>query len=150
MKILNIGILELILILVLALIVLGPDGIVKTARSLGRTIRKVIRSPIWSMMIDTQRELREMPTKLVREAGLEEDLAEIRRTSREISSIKSEVGQIHPPGAQTQWPPTAYKPPAKPSAQPEGAPSEDPPSTPGGENPPDKPRPIDQSNSEPE
>ena len=48
-------------VLVIALIVLGPDGIVKAARNLGKTIRKVIRSPIWSMMLDTQRELREMP-----------------------------------------------------------------------------------------
>ncbi len=93
MKILNIGIPELIFILIIALIVLGPDGIVKTARTLGKTIRKIIRSPIWSMMLDTQRELREMPTKLVREAGLEEDLAELRKTSREVKQATREIGQ---------------------------------------------------------
>lgn len=125
MKLFNIGILEFILIAVIALIVLGPDGIVKTARSLGRTIRKIIRSPIWSMMVDTQRELREMPTKLVREAGLEEDLAEIRKTTRELNKIDSKVGQINPPTASTGWPPTAYKPPAKSALNPEIKPPEE-------------------------
>jgi len=118
MKIFNIGILEFIVIAVIALIVLGPDGIVKTARSLGRTIRKIIRSPIWSMMVDTQRELREMPTKLVREAGLEEDLAEIRKTTQELKKINSEVGQIIPPAASSSWPSTAYKYAGKPIQQP--------------------------------
>lgn len=125
MKIFNIGIPELIFILVIALIFLGPDGIVKTARSLGRTIRKIIRSPIWSMMIDTQRELREMPTKLVREAGLEEDLAEIRKASSDLKKVSGEVGQIIPPSAATGWPPTAYKPAAKPAAASEQNPSEE-------------------------
>jgi sec-independent protein translocase protein TatB len=93
MKFLNIGIPELIFILVIALIVLGPNGIVKTARTLGKTIRKIIRSPIWAMMLDTQRELREMPTKLVREAGLEEDLAELRKTSREVQQATRSLNQ---------------------------------------------------------
>ncbi len=116
MKLFNIGIPELIFILIIALIFLGPEGIVKTARSLGRTIRKIIRSPIWSMMIDTQRELREMPTKLVREAGLEEDLAEIRKTTQELKKTSGEIGQIAPPSAAAGWPPTAYKPAVKPAA----------------------------------
>lgn len=126
MKLFNIGIPELIFILVIALIVLGPDGIVKTARSLGRTVRKIIRSPIWSMMIDTQRELREMPTKLVREAGLEEDLAEIRKTTQELKKVNTSVGQIIPPPTAAEWPPTAYIPPAKPVASPPQDPPEEP------------------------
>jgi sec-independent protein translocase protein TatB len=97
MKLFNIGIPELIFILVISLIVLGPDGIVKTARTLGKTIRKVIRSPIWSMMIDTQRELREMPTKLVREAGIEEDLAELKKTSRELQKVNRDIQKAAPP-----------------------------------------------------
>ncbi len=95
MKLFNVGIPELIFILAIALIVLGPNGIVKTARSLGKTVRKIIRSPIWSMMLDTQRELREMPTKLVREAGLEEDLAELRKTSREVQQATRNLNQTN-------------------------------------------------------
>lgn len=111
MKIFNIGITELLVILIIALIVLGPDGIVKTARTLGKTIRKIIRSPIWSMMLDTQRELRDMPTKLVREAGIEEDLAEIRKTQKELQKVTRETQQPAPPQSIPRQPaPTIQKP----------------------------------------
>lgn len=105
MKILNIGIPELIFILIIALIVLGPNGIVKTARNLGIFIRKVIRSPIWAMMLDTQRELREMPTKLVREAGLEEELADLRKTSREVQQATRDLNQSNPIFPPVRTPP---------------------------------------------
>jgi len=87
MEIFGVGILELILILVIAIIVLGPDGMVKTARSLGVWLRKVIKSPIWAQLMDTQRELREMPTRLVREAGLEEDIKELKRTTQDVRNM---------------------------------------------------------------
>jgi Sec-independent protein translocase protein TatA len=86
MEIFGVGIPELILILAIAIVVLGPDGMVKTARSLGVFLRKVIKSPIWAQLMDTQRELRDMPTRLVREAGLEEDLKELKKTSQDISN----------------------------------------------------------------
>jgi len=119
MKLFNIGIPELIFILVIALIVLGPDGIVKTARTLGKTIRKVIRSPIWSMMIDTQRELREMPTKLVREAGIEEDLAELKKTSRELQKVNRDIQKAAPPLAVPRPTPNVILPPTAQSSPPE-------------------------------
>lgn len=87
MEIFGVGILELVLILVIAIIVLGPEGMVKTARSFGVWMRKLIKSPIWSQLMDTQRELRDMPTRLVREAGLEEDLRELKRTSQDVRNL---------------------------------------------------------------
>ena len=91
MEIFGIGILELILILLVAIIVLGPDGMVKAAHDVGRWLRKLIKSPIWAQLMDTQRELREMPTRLVREAGLEEDLKELKKTQQEINSTTREL-----------------------------------------------------------
>lgn len=91
MEIFNIGILEIVLILVIAVIVLGPDGMVKSARSMGRWLRKIIKSPIWAQLMDTQRELRDMPTRLVREAGLEEDLKELKKTSQDIKRTSQEL-----------------------------------------------------------
>lgn len=87
MEIFGVGILELILILVIAVIVLGPEGMVKTARSFGVWLRKLIKSPIWAQLMDTQRELRDMPTRLVREAGLEEDIKELKRTSQDVRNL---------------------------------------------------------------
>ena len=96
MNLFGLGIPEIILILVIAVIVLGPEGMVKTARSLGRGIRKLIRSPFWSTMVETQREIREMPTRIVREAGLEEDMKEIKRARQDLQStnLKSELGKF--------------------------------------------------------
>ena len=87
MEIFGVGILEVILILVIAVIVLGPEGMVKAAQSIGRFMRKVIKSPIWAQLMDTQRELREMPTRLVREAGLEEDIKELKKTQQDLRNV---------------------------------------------------------------
>lgn len=94
MEIFGVGILEIMLILVIAVIVLGPDGMVKTAQSMGRWMRKIIKSPIWAQLMDTQRELRDMPTRLVREAGLEEDIAEFKRTSQDLKKASNELRNI--------------------------------------------------------
>lgn len=107
MEIFGIGSLELILILVIAIIVLGPDGMVKSARSMGRFMRKIIKSPIWAQLMDTQRELREMPTRLVREAGLEEDIKELKKTSQEIKKTSQELRNIDVTGGvslKPTWP----------------------------------------------
>ena len=81
MEFLGIGPLELLLIIVIAIIVLGPKGMVKAAREMGVLIRKVAKSPLWRDVMDTSREIRDIPQKIVREAGIEDDLEELRRTN---------------------------------------------------------------------
>ena len=39
--------------------------------------------------MDTSREIREIPTKLVREAGLDEDIKEIRSTAQSLKDLKN-------------------------------------------------------------
>jgi sec-independent protein translocase protein TatB len=82
MDFLGIGPLEFLLIIVIAVIVLGPKGMVKAAREIGVLIRKVVKSPIWRDVMDTSREIRDIPQKIVREAGIEEDLEDLRRTTQ--------------------------------------------------------------------
>lgn len=77
MKIFNVGSLEVILILILALIVLGPSRAVKTANDIGQWVRKLIKSPIWRDIVSTSNEIREFPKKIIKEAGLEESIAEL-------------------------------------------------------------------------
>lgn len=104
MEIFGVGILEVILILVIAIIVLGPEGMVKTARSAGVWIRKIIKSPIWSQLMDTQRELRQMPTRLVREAGLEEDIKELKKTQQQLRNLDVTGGEFKKPVVTTVQP----------------------------------------------
>ncbi|MEN4010869.1 MAG: hypothetical protein AB1453_04210 [Chloroflexota bacterium] len=72
MEIFNLGLGEVVFILILALILLGPEGMADAGKKIGRMMRSVIKSPFWRMFINTTRDIREMPSRLAREAGLEE------------------------------------------------------------------------------
>jgi len=71
MDILGIGPLELALILLLALIVLGPKDLQKTGKTIGRTLNSIIRSDTWKTITQTSKELRQLPNKLMREANID-------------------------------------------------------------------------------
>lgn len=77
MDILGIGPLEIIFIILIAIIIFGPKDLVNAGRSLGKLLRQLIKSPTWKAIQDTSRELRNIPTRLVREAGLDEDMKDI-------------------------------------------------------------------------
>jgi hypothetical protein len=81
MEILGIGPLELFFILIIALIVLGPNDMVKAGRTLGRLMRSIVTSPTWRMIQQTSREFRYLPNRLMREAGMEELKESLPKTS---------------------------------------------------------------------
>jgi len=91
MNILGIGPLELTLIVIIALIVLGPNDLVKTGRTLGRWMRKIVMSQEWKTVQNASREIRTLPNKLMREAGIEDaqramkdQLADVKKISQDI------------------------------------------------------------------
>lgn len=71
MEILNIGIQEFFIILVIAIIILGPDRIVSTGRKLGELIRKTRTSETWKMLMNASQGLRNIPKMLADETGFE-------------------------------------------------------------------------------
>ncbi len=78
MDFLGIGPLELLFVFIIILIVLGPQDMVKVGGTLGRYIRQIMKSDTWRVIQDTSREIRGLPTKLARQAGLEEFEKELR------------------------------------------------------------------------
>jgi sec-independent protein translocase protein TatB len=72
MEILGIGPSELLFIVVLALIILGPRDMQKVGRTLGRWLRQVVTSDGWKFFQQTSREIQTLPNRLMREAALEE------------------------------------------------------------------------------
>jgi Sec-independent protein translocase protein TatA len=80
MELFNIGLPELILILIIMLIVLGPDQTIVQFKNIARFMRKLVRSPFWSDIVETSREIKSLPQKMLRDTGLEEDVAEMNRT----------------------------------------------------------------------
>lgn len=92
MQIFNIGPLELMLIIILALVVLGPEDMVKYSKTAGKWVNKVIHSDTWKSVVNTSREISEIPKKVIREAGIEEELREINDLTKRVDqSIKEAI-----------------------------------------------------------
>ena len=73
MEILGIGMSELVFIVIVALIVLGPKDMQKAGRTIGKFLRDIVTSDGWKMFQQTSRELRTLPNRLMREANEELD-----------------------------------------------------------------------------
>lgn len=95
MKFFNLGLAEIILIVVLALIILGPGNMVKTAREVGAFIRRITKSPYWQEVWATRRELNEIPKILAKEANLDETIKDLNRETSELhSSVTSSMAEL--------------------------------------------------------
>lgn len=86
MKVFNIGIGEILFIIILAVIIFGPENLVKSARDLGVFLRKVTKSPYWQEVWATRRDLEEIPRMLAKEANLKETLRELELDTKGVSS----------------------------------------------------------------
>ena len=82
MEILGVGPSELIFIIIIALIVLGPKDMQKAGKTIGQWLNTLMRSDGWKVFQQTSRELRNLPTNLMREANmdLKETEDDIRRS----------------------------------------------------------------------
>jgi sec-independent protein translocase protein TatB len=79
MEIFGVGAPELIFIVIIAILILGPKDMEKAGRTIGHWLNNLVRSDGWFLMQKTTRELRSLPTKLMREAN-----NEIARTEEDI------------------------------------------------------------------
>ncbi len=131
MEILGIGPLELGFIVIIALIVLGPKDMAKAGRTIGRTLRKIITSPTWKSVRAAGQGIQELPNRLIREAGLEEELqtlsSEIQDTAnsidpRRISRSFSESFKLDKPDAPQPAPHLETDAPAGQNPDPETPP----------------------------
>lgn len=84
MEILGIGPQELIFVIIIALIVLGPRDMQKAGRTIGQWLNRVVKSDGWKAFQQTSRELRNLPNTLMREANIDlnETEKEIRKSMK--------------------------------------------------------------------
>jgi Sec-independent protein translocase protein TatA len=87
MNIFGIGPMELIFIGILLLIIFGPKDLQKAGKSVGRALRKIVRSDTWKTVQQTSKNIRQLPNELIREADLEEIKKSFAQTSAEIGSV---------------------------------------------------------------
>lgn len=93
MELLGIGPLEFIFILLIALIILGPSDMIKAGRTIGRFLRQLVTSPNWRVFTQASREIRNLPNKLMREAGLDEEINELKKLTRE-ADLQPDLKQL--------------------------------------------------------
>jgi Sec-independent protein translocase protein TatA len=87
MEILGVGLPEMAFIVLIALILLGPKDMIAAGRTIGRLLRSFLTSPTWLAMRRTGEELQQLPTKLVREAGLEDLRNDVQGISNQIKPL---------------------------------------------------------------
>jgi sec-independent protein translocase protein TatB len=86
MEIFGIGAPELVFVIIIALIVLGPKDMQKAGRTIGRWLNQLIQSEGWKAFQQTSREIRNLPTNLMREANME--LAETEKELRKATDFR--------------------------------------------------------------
>lgn len=102
MKIFNIGFPELILVLIIMLIFVGPGGMQESVRKLARLIRHVVRSETWRTFTSFFNEVKEFPAQVMKEVELEElgkdlknELIEINQSvGTGITAAQSEMNDV--------------------------------------------------------
>lgn len=135
MEFLGIGPLELMFILVIILLVLGPKDIEKTARNLGRLLNRVYRSPNYNAIRHASQELRNLPQRLAREAQLDElrEMEVLKQVQKDLKDTANTIGAAQKPfqawveelrSSPTKTPPALPdgKAPAAPAPQPPAPP----------------------------
>jgi sec-independent protein translocase protein TatB len=123
MDILGIGPLEALFIALIALLVIGPKDIGRTARALGRFLNQLYRSDAWRTLNEASRNLRTLPNRLAREAALEElDSArkELQEAGRQIGKDVEDAGkQAQAAGKELESGLKAWTPKRAESSEPE-------------------------------
>jgi sec-independent protein translocase protein TatB len=123
MEIFGIGAPELVFIVVIALIVLGPKDMQKAGRTIGRWLNNLVNSEGWRAFQRTSREIRNLPTNLMRQANLEE----LQETGRDIHNAIDpnwEKRRPAPPAPRPDAPPGVPPAPDSPEADPANPPDD--------------------------
>jgi Sec-independent protein translocase protein TatA len=128
MEFLGVGPVELAFVLLIALILLGPKDMIEAGRTLGKTLRKVVTSPTWKALRTTGQELQKLPTRLIREAGLDEfkDMEQELRDAAHISIDPRLVSREVPDEPPAESPEPATPSVILPTPEPQGPQDDEP------------------------
>lgn len=102
MELFGIGPMELVFIILLAIIIFGPKDIVNTSKTVGKSLNKFVRSDTWKNINQTTRELKNLPTRLMRETGLD-DLE--KSTKEEMAQVDTAIQKSIEPITLVDTPP---------------------------------------------
>jgi Sec-independent protein translocase protein TatA len=132
MDIFGIGPLEIAFILILVIIIFGPKDLMKTGKTIGKSLNKLVRSDTWRTINQTTQELKDLPNRLMREAGLDEleqmkkdGLTKVDNTIKPPNTSRPSTDNppvvIDTPEVPAQTDPESPKPPTPPSPPEDGS-----------------------------
>lgn len=90
MDLLGVGPLELIMVFLIVFLVLGPDDLAATGKKIGRFLSSMRKSDFWKGVNEVSKEIRTLPTTLMREAELEDAKKEIESEFNQVKHIPQE------------------------------------------------------------
>jgi Sec-independent protein translocase protein TatA len=99
MEVLGIGPLEFLLIVLVAIIILGPKDMQRVGKTVGRALNKWIKSDTWKTVRQASDKIMTLPNELMRNAEMEEFLKTSEKTEPEANKIAP------PPPPSDQDPP---------------------------------------------
>ena len=106
MEFLGVGASELVFVIIIALIVLGPKDMQKAGRTIGKWMRDIVTSDGWKAFQKTSNEIRKLPAQMMRDAN-----NELEKFNMDIrTEIDLEKGPINPPRSISTNTPPASKP----------------------------------------
>ncbi len=117
MEVFGVGPSELVFIILLAIIILGPKDMQKAGKTIGRFLNQLVRSDGWKVFQKTSAEIRELPRTLMREANVE--MAETEKAVQQMLDPRLQSSASTPPGSNPTPPPST---PAESASQAESEP----------------------------
>jgi Sec-independent protein translocase protein TatA len=100
MQLFNVGALELVFILLLALIILGPRKAVKSAGDVGRWFKELMQSQFWQDLQTTSKEIKDLPKKLMDEAEIQKTIEELDRSE---AALQRGIGRQNLEQSKEHW-----------------------------------------------
>ena len=99
MRIFNVGIREVILLLVIMLILFGPRQMQENARNLAKWIRKLVRSDTWRTVLGLVDDVNTIKDQVIRESGIKEVQDSLRGVNRQLGEIDTDLHRFDFSGA---------------------------------------------------
>ncbi len=96
MRIFNVGIREVILLLVIMLILFGPRQMQENARNLAKGIRKFVRSDTWRTFLGLVGDVNTIKDEVIRESGIQDIQESLRGVNRGLNDIDRELRTFDP------------------------------------------------------
>ncbi len=96
MRIFNVGIREVILLLVIMLILFGPRQMQENARNLAKGIRKFVRSDTWRTFLGLVGDVNTIKDEVIRESGIQDIQDSLRGVNRSLTDIDKDLRSYDP------------------------------------------------------